>query len=76
MIEEKIINNKKIKIVTMDSYNQVLSSQDLEMDIRAVQAVKAAIEKAEICKKPIAKYDIEKKKAYIQYANGEIEYVN
>lgn len=45
------------------------------MDIRASEAVKVAIRKAKICKKPIAKYDVVKKKAYIEYANGEIKYV-
>lgn len=37
---------------------------DNEMDERAVEAVKAAINKAKICKKPIASYDKEKKRAY------------
>ena len=41
------------------------------MDARAVEAVKAAINKARVCKKPIAGYDKENKKAYIEYANGQ-----
>ena len=45
-----------------------------EMDERAVEAVKAAINKAKICKKPIAGYDKEKKRAYVEYANGERKY--
>ena len=44
------------------------------MDRRAVEAVKAAINKAKICKKPIAGYDKEKKVAYIEYANGDRQY--
>lgn len=44
------------------------------MDRRAVEAVKAAINKAKICKKPIAGYDKEKKAAYIEYANGDRKY--
>jgi hypothetical protein len=44
------------------------------MDARAVEAVKAAINKARVCKKPIAGYDKENKKAYIEYANGDIKY--
>ena len=44
------------------------------MDARAVEAVKAAIHKAKICKKPIAGYDKEKKAAYEEYANGERKY--
>ncbi len=44
------------------------------MDRRAVEAVKAVINKAKICKKPIAGYDKEKKAAYIEYANGDRKY--
>nr|WP_308650444.1 hypothetical protein [uncultured Agathobacter sp.] len=46
------------------------------MDERAVEAVKAAINKAKICKKPIAGYDNEKEQAYVEYANGERKYIN
>ncbi len=36
------------------------------IDIRAKEAVKAALEKAKVCRKPIARYDIETKRAYIE----------
>ena len=49
-------------------------NQILKWDERAVEAVKAAIKKAKICKKPIAGYDKEKKRAYVEYANGERKY--
>lgn len=42
---------------------------------KIIKAVKAAINKAKICKKPIAGYDKEKKQAYVEYANGERKYV-
>ena len=42
---------------------------------KIIKAVKAAINKAKICKKPIAGYDKEKKRAYVEYANGERKYV-
>lgn len=42
---------------------------------KIIEAVKAAINKAKICKKPIAGYDKEKKHAYVEYANGERKYV-
>lgn len=45
------------------------------MDARARQAVKVAIEKAKFCKKPVARYDIETKRAYIEYADGTRKYV-
>ena len=47
---------------------------DCEMDARAVEAVKAAINKAKVCKKPVAGYDKERKAAYLEYANGERKY--
>ena len=40
------------------------------MDARAVEAVRAAVSRAEVCKKPIAKYDAAAKKAYVVYPNG------
>lgn len=52
----------------------MLTVSDNEMDKRAVEAVKAAINKAKICKKPIAGCDKEKKAAYVEYANGERKY--
>lgn len=64
-----------IKVVSPEEQNQVLSSSDIEMDARARQAVKAAIEKAEFCKKPVARYDTETKRAYIEYADGVRKYV-
>ncbi|MFR5451504.1 MAG: hypothetical protein ACLTIG_09180 [Roseburia hominis] len=51
-----------------------MTESDTEMDERAVEAVKAAINKARICKKPIAGYDKEKKRSYVEHANGERKY--
>ena len=48
---------------------------ELDMDRRAKAAVKAAIQRAKVCNKPIAKYDARKKKAYLLYPNGVKEYV-
>lgn len=67
--------NIVVQVVTPEESKKIISAEDAEMDIRASEAVKAAISKAKICKKPIAKYDVVKKKAYIEYANGEIKYV-
>ena len=68
-------SGRKINIVTDADQNLVISHKDIEMDRRAKQAVQAAVEKAEFCKKPIAKYDKTAKKAYIQYADGVKKYV-
>ncbi len=74
--------NKEIKInglgvvrVYSDKSSSNISNSDIEMDLRAKSAVKAAIEKAVICKKPIALYDEENKRAYIQTADGAKKYV-
>ena len=67
-------SGKVIKVVSQEEEKSTLTVSDNEMDIRAVEAVKAAINKAKICKKPIAGYDKEKKLAYVEYANGERKY--
>ncbi|RHS21588.1 hypothetical protein DWV68_13930 [Roseburia sp. AF12-17LB] len=67
-------NGKIIKVVSRQEEKEILSVSDSEMDRRAVEAVKAAINRAKICKKPIAGYDKEKKAAYIEYANGNRKY--
>ncbi|MEI3380044.1 MAG: hypothetical protein V8R54_10880 [Coprococcus sp.] len=67
-------SGKVIKVVSQEEEKSTLTVSDNEMDKRAVEAVKAAINKAKICKKPIAGYDKEKKLAYVEYANGERKY--
>lgn len=48
----------------------LVSASDLEMDKRAAAAVQAELNKAKICKRPVAKYDHAARKAYIEYADG------
>lgn len=73
-------NSPDIKVVYTTDQPEVqakeglISERDAEMDKRAVAAVKAVIEKAKICKKPIARYDTSSKKAYIEYADGRRKY--
>lgn len=67
-------SGKIIKVISRGEEKSSLTASDNEMDKRAVEAVKAAIYKAEICKKPIAGYDKKKKAAYIQYADGKRKY--
>lgn len=69
-------SGKTIKVVSPEEEKSFLTVSDNEMDTRAVEAVKAAISKAKICKKPIAGYDKEKKAAYLEYANGERKYAD
>ena len=68
-------NGKKIHVVSSDGQQLVLTDSDKEMDYRATEAVKAALHRAKICKKPIAGYDADTKRAYIEYPNGEIKNV-
>ena len=67
-------SGKIIKVISHSEEKSTLTESDNEMDSRAVEAVKAAINKAKICKKPIAGYDKEKKSAYVEYENGERKY--
>ena len=46
------------------------------MDRRAIAAVRSAIEKAKVCNKPIAKFDAETNRAYLEYPDGSREYAN
>ena len=56
--------------------HSVISNSDAEMDRRAVAAVRSAIDKAKVCNKPVAKYDIKSKRAFMEYADGTIQYVD
>ena len=67
-------NGRIVKVISREEEEKTLTVSDSEMDKRAVEAVKAAINKAKICKKPIAGYDKEKKSAYVEYANGDRKY--
>ena len=62
------INGMAVKVIDNTEKQETLSQEDKDMDIRAKEAVKAALEKAKVCKKPIARYDIETKRAYIEDA--------
>ncbi|WP_294752397.1 hypothetical protein [uncultured Ruminococcus sp.] len=69
------INGMAVKVIDNTEKQETLSQEDKDMDIRAKEAVKAALEKAKVCKKPIARYDIETKRAYIEDAEGNRRYV-
>lgn len=67
------IKTKRHNVKVVDSSNQrkYISDSDAEMDARAVEAVRAAVSKAEVCKKPIAKYDVVTKKPMSSIRAGE-----
>ena len=47
-----------VKVVQPEEYRDFISESDAEMDYRAEEAVKAALHRAKVCKKPIARYDM------------------
>lgn len=61
---------RDIKVVGNPNKGQYITSRDAAMDARAKQAVREAVSRAEFCQKPVAKYDAESKKAYLQYPDG------
>lgn len=64
-------DGRSIKVISAENVGAELTEAEIEMDYRAREAVKAAINKAKACKKPIAKYDSVYRKAYLQTADGE-----
>lgn len=75
-VTEKVkVGDLEAIVIHEDSYEQQLSDSDREMDARAKEAVRVAIEKAKFLKQPIARYDAVMKRAYIEYADGVKKYV-
>lgn len=74
MYEIKLPSGMTVKVVPSEEYRDFISESDAEMDYRAQEAVKAALHRAKVCKKPIARYDMDTKRAYIEYPNGERKY--
>ena len=69
------LNGMTIKVINAQEKDAFLTQDDKDMDIRATVAVRAALNKAKICGKPIARYDMLTKRAYIENADGTIKYV-
>lgn len=61
--------------VIVDRDGSTLTENDREMDRRAEEAVAAAIYKAKVKGKPLAKYDKEAGLAYLEYRDGHREYI-
>ena len=71
----KLNGNRSVTVVSEDSSHSVISDADAEMDARAKEAVKSAINRARTCKKPIARYDRVSRRAYIETSDGKKTYV-
>ena len=69
------VNNRTVKVILPEQKAAALSDSDKNMDMRVKSAVAAAVNKAIVCQKPIAKYDVKSQKAYIEYTDGKIKYV-
>ncbi len=70
MSKTKKIGKYTVNIVMpSDNINEFISKSDAMMDARAVKAVKVALEKAEFCEKPIAKYNVSTGKAYLKHGD-------
>ena len=69
------LNGMTIKVIDSQEKDSFLTQDDINMDIRATAAVRAALNKAKICGKPIARYDIVTHRAYIENADGSKIYV-
>lgn len=70
------VNGYTMQYVEAHERDKYLTDGDREMDLRATAAVEAAIQKAKICKKPIARYDVETKEAYLEYPDGTKKYTD
>ena len=70
----KVVSREEEKSTLTESHYPPVQCFSRRRGYLAAEAVKAAINKAKICKKPIAGYDEKKKQAYIEYANGERKY--
>ncbi len=69
-------NGKTVKVVSASEINNTLTPEDIDMDNRAKEAVRVAIERTTFLKKPVGKYDPVTKRAYLEYPNGEKKYVD
>lgn len=75
----KKIGNMTVRVFSGDDVSlqeNVISKSDAEMDKRVNAAVQFAIDQAKKNKKPIASYDVVTKRAYIEFADGSIQYVD
>lgn len=69
-------DGRSVKVFSPENAQSELTEAEVGMDYRAKEAVKAAINRAKVCKKPIARYDAESRKAYLQTADNKKIYVD
>ncbi len=70
-IKKMSARHRSVQVVPNSEKNSYISSEDIEMDKRASEAVQAAVRKAVVCKTPIAKYDKASGQSYLEYSDGQ-----
>lgn len=61
--------------VIVDRDGSTLTEKDKEMDRKAEEAVAAAVYKAKVKGKPLARFDKEAVKTFLEYSDGHREYI-
>lgn len=64
------MSNQKVRVFL----NGPVSKQDQSLDRRIVLMVENAIARTKIQGAPVARYDVEKRKPYLEYSNGKRVY--
>ena len=75
----KKIGNMSVKVIInedMSSCEGSIRSSHAQMDNRPAAAVKSALYRAKVCKKPVARYDVATKRAFLEFADGSRKYVD
>lgn len=75
MVKLVSINGMTINVIEPHEKDKYLTQDDIDMDIKATAAVRVALNKAKICGKPIAHYDMLTHRAYIENADGTIKFI-
>lgn len=77
-----ILSGRPVKIARKNAseasllMSNAITYNEAEIVKRAKSATRAAIKKAIVCKTPVARFDVEQKKAFLEYADGSRTYVD
>lgn len=61
-----LIDGRKVQVIPSSEQEPVITKSDIEMDKRITHAVMAAIDRVKVCQRPIARYDEETKRVYVE----------
>lgn len=71
----KTVGKYSVTVIPADMQEDTRTSSDTELDARVTNAVQAAVKRATVCKKPVARYDVNRKRAFLEYSDGRRVYV-